>query len=220
MFSFSALLGDTPEQSMSSNAFKLYWPSHISSKQPRRPGYLVGWHTAPTTTCVAAVMADIELEALQQILSEFCASGEYSEFAHINRVCKAPPSILGALIHSSETTSFHSNPRVYSSPWITVMLDDAYVPIPVSFYQNGSEHPVSTFEVIFYQQPNPKHLQFLALDPLDLDISSKEPPKHQDVKQLATAENLSKILNYSFAMVGNRVSINDDMLSVLVQSAR
>lgn len=43
------------------DAFKLFWPSHISSWRIKRPGFLVGWHTNLTTMCVAAIMSDIEV---------------------------------------------------------------------------------------------------------------------------------------------------------------
>ncbi|KAI9479601.1 hypothetical protein BDB00DRAFT_173912 [Zychaea mexicana] len=199
------------------DAFKLFWPSHISSWRTKQHGFLVGWHTASTTLCVASVVSDIELDELQQILSEFCASGEYSEFTHINRVCKEPPRILGSLIKDEDNTQLANEHRSHENPWVTVLMDDAYVPIPVSLYQNGNECPISTYEVVFYQQPNPKHLQFLALDPLDLDISPKEPPKHKDEKELVTTQNLNKILNYSATIVKNSDTVTNDLLSALVQ---
>ncbi|KAG2226616.1 hypothetical protein INT45_005102, partial [Circinella minor] len=203
------------------DAFKLFWPSHISSRKTKRPGFLVGWHTDSTTMCVAAIIGDIELKDLQQILSEFCASGEFSEFTHINRVCKAPPKILGILLQDANDSpqlqldNKHDDHENY--PWVTIIMDDAYVPIPVSLYQNNNEYPVNSYEVIFYQQPNPKHLQFLALNPLDLDISPKEPPKDKDGKEIITKNNLNKILDYSITMVGDQDTETNELLSALVQ---
>ena len=75
---------------------------------------------------------------------------------------------------------------------------------------------LASYEVIFYQQPNPKHLQFLALDPLELDISHKPVP-HHDQKYVATMENLNKILGYSERIVGAPPPESYDLLSVLVQ---
>ena len=86
-----------------------------------------------------------------------------------------------------------------------------------SLYQNGNEYPVNSYEVIFYQQPNPKHLQFLALNPLDLDISPKEPPKDKDEKEIITKNNLNKILDYSVTMVGDQNTERNELLSALVQ---
>ena len=71
--------------------------------------------------------------------------------------------------------------------------------------------------MIFYQQPNPKHLQFLALNPLDLDISPKEPPKDKDEKEIITKNNLNKILDYSVTMVGDQNTERNELLSALVQ---
>ncbi|CDH55509.1 n-acetylglucosaminyl transferase component gpi1 [Lichtheimia corymbifera JMRC:FSU:9682] len=203
------------------NALKLFWPSHCSSPQfHRRSGYIIGWLTKPATACVAAIIPDIELCDLQRTLSEFCASGEYSEFAHINKVCKLPPRILGTLSADLPTVSTRRPPSSMSSmgkdPWITVVLDDGYVPVPVSISHQGKVVDLASYEVIFYQQPNPKHLQFLALDPLELDISHRPPPPH-DQKDTATMENLNKILGYSERIVGAPPPESYDLLSVLVQ---
>lgn len=85
-----------------------------------------------------------------------------------------------------------------------------------SICHQGKVVDLASYEVIFYQQPNPKHLQFLALDPLELDISHKPLP-HHDQKYVATMENLSKILGYSERIVGAPPPESYDLLSVLVQ---
>lgn len=36
------------------------------------------------------------------MLTEFCVSGEYSEFTHINKVCNVPPQILGVLVQNGD----------------------------------------------------------------------------------------------------------------------
>lgn len=35
---------------------------------------------------------------MQDLLSEFCISGEHSEFTYINKVCTVTPQILGVLV--------------------------------------------------------------------------------------------------------------------------
>lgn len=39
-----------------------------------------------------------QLNELQELLAEFCISGEHAEFTHINKVCNVPPEILGILM--------------------------------------------------------------------------------------------------------------------------
>lgn len=85
-----------------------------------------------------------------------------------------------------------------------------------SISHQGKVVDLASYEVIFYQQPNPKHLQFLALDPLELDISHRPLP-HHDQKDTATMENLNKILGYSERIVGAPPPESYDLLSVLVQ---
>lgn len=79
-----------------------------------------------------------------------------------------------------------------------------------------------TYEIIFYEQPNPKRLQFLALNPLELDISStdmnitkKKKPLNQ--KQLEELSNLKKIIEYAHILNNEKKSVSDDLGIVLVQ---
>ncbi|KAG0191094.1 hypothetical protein DFQ28_000992 [Apophysomyces sp. BC1034] len=69
------------------------------------------------------------------------------------------------------------------------------------------------YEIIFYEQPNPKRLQFLALDPLQLDISSKPSEPTTDQAVLA---NLQIMIDYGHRMMG-QASRSDDLSAVLVQ---
>lgn len=57
------------------------------------------------------------------LLSEFCISGEHSEFIHINKVCNVPPQILGVLVDDkSDTTvpSFINQGRVIICSCVTL----------------------------------------------------------------------------------------------------
>lgn len=79
-----------------------------------------------------------------------------------------------------------------------------------------------TYEVIFYEQPNPKRLQFLALDPLELDISSTDmnitkTEKPLTKKQLEELSNLKKIIDYGHMMNHETEPESDDLGIVLVQ---
>ncbi|KAI8374740.1 N-acetylglucosaminyl transferase component-domain-containing protein [Radiomyces spectabilis] len=199
------------------DVFKLFWPSHICSPKTRT-GFLVGWHTSGSTACVAAVIPDVELDDLKCLLSEFCVSGNNPEFAHINNVCKASPKLLGAIVPSDapvSTISIRSKVDEEYGLWLSVMLDEAYVPIPISMVIRGSDHVFLNYQIIFYEQPNPRQLQFLALEPLELDITSKEPVAHEPSE---TKANLEKILKYSHILSGHQqYPLVDDLTSVLVQ---
>jgi hypothetical protein len=82
-----------------------------------------------------------------------------------------------------------------------------------------------TYEVIFYEQPNPKRLQFLALNPLELDISSTDmnitkKSKPLTKKQLEEKSNLKKIIDYGHALNNENKPVSDDLGLVLVQVKR
>jgi hypothetical protein len=46
------------------------------------------------------------LKELQELLKEFCVSGEHSEFTHINKVCNVPPQILGVLVQDEDDRDY------------------------------------------------------------------------------------------------------------------
>lgn len=79
---------------------------------------------------------------------------------------------------------------------------------------NNEKFKVNEYQVIFYDQPNPKRLQFLALNPLELDISVYNTPRQTPEKHAA----LEQILHYSHQLNGSdRGSISTDLEKVLIQ---
>lgn len=79
-----------------------------------------------------------------------------------------------------------------------------------------------TYEIIFYEQPNPKRLQFLALEPLELDISSidmsiTKKDKVLTQKQLEELSNLKNIIEYGHTLNNESNLVSDDLEAVLVQ---
>lgn len=110
-----------------------------------------------------------------------------------------------------------SNFLAANNVWLRICLDDAYIPIPLSKNLNGSKKNINTYEVIFYEQPNPKRLQFLALDPLELDISTPDISKKKD-SQSEELKNLKSIIEYGHQL--NRETepaVSDDLDVILVQ---
>ncbi|KAG2214289.1 hypothetical protein INT47_000845 [Mucor saturninus] len=208
---------------MSANGtIKLFWPSHLCSPK-NRGGFLIGWYNSTSTICVASIVSGVELTELHRLLSEFCISGEHSEFTHINKVCNVPPQILGVLVDDRCDFPVPSiTDRGNDNVWLKVTLNGAYVPVPLSVNVADQKLNFDTFEIIFYEQPNPKRLQFLALNPLELDISSidmnitkKEKPLTN--KQLEELANLKKIINYAHILNNEQKSVSDDLGIVLVQ---
>ncbi|CAO3646375.1 unnamed protein product [Mucor fragilis] len=181
----------------------------------------------------------IQLPELQELLREFCVSGEHSEFTHINKVCHVPPQIVGVLVHTQDEDrddsiadqgSCISPPSPHSARartitlcptvWIRVGLDEAYIPVLLSLASKNKALHCQTNQVIFYEQPNPKRLQFLALNPLELDISSTEmniPSTKKLSMEETTAKNMAKILDFGHLLNGELTPVSDDLDSVLVQ---
>ncbi|KAI8638825.1 N-acetylglucosaminyl transferase component-domain-containing protein [Parasitella parasitica] len=198
---------------------KLFWPSHLCSPKTKH-GFLIGWHNITGTVCVASVVSGVQLQELQELLKEFCISGEHSEFTHINKVCNVPPKILGMLTQKDDAVGDCS---ITDQVWIKVALDEAYIPILLSHKSKDAILNCETSQVIFYEQPNPKRLQFLALNPLELDISSTEMnlPLNSTSKtsllEETTAENIAKIVQYSHMLNGELKPVSDRLDIALVQ---
>ncbi|KAI7861319.1 N-acetylglucosaminyl transferase component-domain-containing protein [Spinellus fusiger] len=123
--------------------------------------------------------------------------------------------------YKTASTNRHKNQDL----WITVTLDDTHVPVPLTINCNGQQEPIHSYEIIFYDQPNPKRLQFLSHDPLELDISTKElsgarsegsASSGSDQHSAMTA-SLQKILAYSHRLTGQSTKISDDLIPVLTQ---
>jgi len=118
--------------------------------------------------------------------------------------------------------SSYSNNHL-SKVWIKVGLDKAYIPVLLSLNSKNKTLDCETNQVIFYEQPNPKRLQFLALSPLELDISSTEMniPSKPSSKKLSveetTAKNMAKILDFGHLLNGELTPVSDDLDIVLVQ---
>ncbi|CAO3645141.1 unnamed protein product [Cunninghamella blakesleeana] len=150
--------------SSSSHALKIYWPTHLC-KPKLKLGYLIGWHHTTFALCVAAIIHDINLKDLKQLVDSFCMPSENTNFNLIDRVCKIKPTILGQLTTSESQYNEHGLDN-----WLDIQLNNEYVPEPRSIVIN--KHTVSSYEIVFYDQPNPERLQFLALEPLTLDITT------------------------------------------------
>ncbi|KAI8973580.1 N-acetylglucosaminyl transferase component-domain-containing protein [Mycotypha africana] len=212
-----------------SDAIKLFWPSHRCSPKVKE-GFLIGWYNAVGVICVASVVCNIKLDELKEVLKDFCISGECMEFTHINRVCKVPPQILGLLTTAnSRVKDTHLSMQTENnepSVWVEVAFDEALVPVPTSISLNSKKINLSAYQMIFYEQPNPRRLQFLALNPLELDISPKElnMPSQKRSSRFNTkhgeeiSSNLEKILEYGQFINGdNNDPTADNLSQVLIQ---
>ncbi|KAJ2956436.1 hypothetical protein NQZ79_g7696 [Umbelopsis isabellina] len=108
---------------------------------------------------------------------------------------RVQPSVLGVLLNSG------SNHRNYQKQentgnedfWLTVSLNDEMFPEIRSIYDKYEQsNKQNAVEIIFYDQPNPEYLQYLAHDPLVLDVSAKE-----TTKKLAYASEVFDMNNLS-----------------------
>ncbi|KAI8993400.1 N-acetylglucosaminyl transferase component-domain-containing protein [Pilobolus umbonatus] len=196
---------------------KVFWPSHLCSPKSKQ-GYLIGWFNTFGTLCVASIISDVKLSELEDILLEFCLSGEHDEFTHINRVCNVQPQILGVYtIRNQPHHLTHTHPADYPI-WLHIDMNEAYVPIPMHMTLKNQPVDILSYEIIFYDQPNPERLQFLALNPLELDISTSKisKPVLTKVEQEASL-NLKKIMEYGNVLNGETDQKSDDLGKILIQ---
>ncbi|KAI8067120.1 N-acetylglucosaminyl transferase component-domain-containing protein [Gongronella butleri] len=172
----------------------IYWPYHLSSPKVRQ-GYLVGWHHQPLTFCVAAVISDIELDALTRLIDQFCADDMDTNLRLIRNVCHGPPSVLGELARTPHTPS--------NAPyWLNVDLSDKYLPIPTQLSVQGAPIRMQSYQLIFYEQPNPERLQFFGLEPLPLDISRRKKAPISSTTEQVTRQNQACLVHNGRDILG------------------
>jgi hypothetical protein len=87
--------------------------------------------------------------------------------------------------------------------------------------KNEQSNKKKSVEIIFYDQPNPEYLQYLALDPLVLDVSAKETSRKLayasediDIASLSESEyglikNVKKMIIQSMAMTNDEEDDKD-----------
>lgn len=96
--------------------------------------------------------------------------------------------------------------------------------------KRGGAVDLTSYQILFYEQPNPERLQFLALEPLALDItpkqhhqqdtplSTKDASTQQQRQAALTLQNLAKSLHIGKQVLGiQQTDASDDLTSVLVQ---
>ncbi|CAO3622968.1 unnamed protein product [Cunninghamella echinulata] len=150
---------------------------------------------------------------------------ENTNFDLIDRVCKIRPTILGQLVTSE--SQYQKNDM---DDWLEIQLNDAYVPEPRSIVMN--KQTTLSYEIVFYDQPNPERLQFLALEPLTLDITTlsstmmttittHETKNEQQQKQeRLTKQNIEKVIHNGRELSTKpfvTYDSSDDLSFILVQ---
>ncbi|CAO3662791.1 unnamed protein product [Umbelopsis ramanniana] len=195
---------------------KLLWPSHICTSIVPRNGYLVGWNNSGRTICVATVCENLSISDLSSYLSR-CLPPVASDGASKSCSTHPPPTVLGVLANSE------SNHLSYPKPanedfWLSIFLNSEMLPEIRSIYdKNDQSDRQTSVEIIFYDQPNPEYLQYLALDPLVLDLSAKATSRKLayatddiDTTSLSQSEcgvikNVKKIVEQSRIMASSNV---------------
>ncbi|ORX61329.1 Gpi1-domain-containing protein [Hesseltinella vesiculosa] len=161
-------------------------------------------------------MSDINLSDMTRLIDQFCTNDKDTNFKLIHHVCNDAPTILGQFVHGSECT----RPPPDRPYWLTLELDDQYLPMPRSLVAHGKPTSLSSFQIILFEQPNPDRLQFLALEPLALDITVKDKHKGEedivaqqiDRQQQLTLQNEAAIIHNGRELLWLQ---QDDSTSVL-----
>ncbi|KAG2183054.1 hypothetical protein INT44_006035 [Umbelopsis vinacea] len=204
-----------------------------------RNGYLVGWSNSGRTICVATVCENLsvgscENATVQTIVPVVKQKKIYqiSELSSYLLRCQPPvatdgtsksspsnpaPTVLGVLANSE------SNHLSYPKPgnedfWLSIFLNSELLPEIRSIYDKNEQSDRQTsVEIIFYDQPNPEYLQYLALDPLVLDLSAKATSRKLayatddiDTSSLSKSEcgvikNVKKIVEQSRVMASSNM---------------
>ncbi|KAG1471322.1 hypothetical protein G6F56_002191 [Rhizopus delemar] len=202
---------------LTQDAMKLFWPSHLCSPKCQQ-GYLIGWYNASNSICVASVVPNVKVkfDELHHLLNETRTSGEH--FDHINKVCNVSPRILGYLNVEQQCKFPVVNPE--QEIWLNITLNPNYIPVPLSVNINNKKLVNDSYQVIFYEQPNPKGLQFLSLNPLELDISVSSPVLVRENRaHISPLEQITQCSHQLNDGGKKRASANLDMVLIQINSS-
>ncbi|GAB5592264.1 pig-Q [Umbelopsis nana] len=152
---------------------------------------------------------------------ERCSLLADADNSNKSHATQSKPTVLGVL--ANRESKHLTYPKQGNEEfWLSIFLNAQLLPEIRSIYdKNEQSNKQTSVEIIFYDQPNPEYLQYLALDPLVLDVSAKETSTKlayasEDIDSTSLSEseygvikNVKKIISQSIFMT-NGADGDDD----------
>lgn len=158
---------------------KIFWPQQDQYRK-LESGFLIGWSLPQSTICVASVIADVHLCDIDFVIDEL-SNAKHPLFEEIGNACGTLPQVLGVchkyIEGELEDVPWLRHPDVASriqsvDKWLTVHVMDRHLPRVIEVLVDQDRSRSHSVEFVFYTRPNPRQLQFLSLEPIELDISA------------------------------------------------
>ncbi|GAO17740.1 hypothetical protein UVI_02033420 [Ustilaginoidea virens] len=141
---------------------RVFWPTDI--RKSDRPGVVVGWRNSTLDVFVVAILEDVEAQKVEIHLKEgtFFRNAPHSP-ARIYDLCgHASMHVLG--ISNTMTT------RDIDQSWVCSVY------CPSSRIPTITCAKASSIQLILYDRPQPKYMQYVSLTPIALALGDSQPP--------------------------------------------
>lgn len=151
---------------------RLFWPNTLA--RSTTPGVIVGWRNSDLDLFVVTVLEDVEVRSVEVALrtGTLFRSSPFP-VAQVNELCgRKSMNVLGTFNHGDTLSSFDLG-RIQVYKMTEDALPQIYCPIDLAL----------SVQVVFYSAPDPAQLQYLSLEPIDLNLG------HERLLQAGTLED-------------------------------
>ena len=147
---------------------RLFWPNTLA--RSITPGVIVGWRNSDLDLVVVTILEDVDLHNVEVALRTGALfRGSPFPMAQMTELCgRKSMNVLGTFNHGDALGNFDlSLIQVYKLSHEA--LPQVYCPAELAL----------SVQIVLYSAPDPKKLQYMSLDPIDLTLSHTRLPTEQ-----------------------------------------
>ncbi|KAG5995504.1 hypothetical protein E4U52_008233 [Claviceps spartinae] len=141
---------------------RVFWPTDI--RKSDRPGVVVGWRNSTLDVFVVAVLDDVRAQDVEfhLKLGTFFRSAPHSPVRIYDLCGHASMHVLGV---SNAANAAHAD--TVDPSWVCATLSQSSRPPVITCSK------ASSIQLILYDRPKPKHMQYVSLAPIALALGDK-----------------------------------------------
>jgi phosphatidylinositol N-acetylglucosaminyltransferase subunit Q len=142
---------------------RIFWPS--DAPRSTKPGVLVGWRNSDYDVVVISILQNVKPQSVDNALQvhTLYRNSPYPIDEILERCGKSPLQVLGAVNPTSEPKGGFNPASIGAVTSTKAKFPRIYCP------DNGQ----MTVQILIYDRPNPKNMQYLSLSPISLALDDK-----------------------------------------------
>jgi phosphatidylinositol N-acetylglucosaminyltransferase subunit Q len=143
--------------------FRIFWPS--DAPRDSTPGVLIGWRNSEHDVLVISILQDVDARSADNALRvhTLYRNSRYPIDLILDRCGKSPPQVLGTVNPSSD-------PKGPFNPASLIASTSSGSKFPHIYSPDAGQ---MTIQVILFDRPNPKNMQYFSLAPISLALGDK-----------------------------------------------